>query len=243
MTAYGPDDFRRDLGGDVSRETIERLETHHRLLAEWSERMNLIGPRELELFWSRHALDSAQLLRLAPGARRWVDLGSGAGFPGLVLAAFLAGQEGACVHLVEATGKKARFLQAVVDAAALPANVFNCRIEAFRAGEGPYDVVTARALAPSAKSRRSSGIRRPWRSAWWTKSGCRPSMETTTSGPRARGTPVSGAAARTAAPPAKRARRRRGRGEPSFNHLKGRREARQARVGVMTAARRGETRT
>ena len=148
VTAYGPAEFQRDLGGDVSRETIGRLETHRRLLTEWSERMNLIGPRELDLFWSRHALDSAQLIRLAPGARRWVDLGSGAGFPGLVLAAFLAGQEGACVHLVEATGKKARFLQAVVDAAALPANVFNCRIEAFRGGEGPYDVVTARALAP-----------------------------------------------------------------------------------------------
>lgn len=148
MTAYRSAEFQRDLGGDVSRETIERLETHRRLLAEWSERMNLVGPREVDLFWSRHALDSAQLIRLAPEAKRWVDLGSGAGFPGLVLAAFLAGQEGARVHLVEATGKKARFLQAVIDAAALPAKVFNCRIEAFRAGEGPYDVVTARALAP-----------------------------------------------------------------------------------------------
>jgi 16S rRNA (guanine527-N7)-methyltransferase len=146
--SYGPAEVQRDLGLDVSRETIERLETHRRLLAEWSERMNLVGPRELDLFWSRHALDSAQLLRLAPEAKRWVDLGAGAGFPGLVVAAFLAGQEGASVHLVESTGKKAQFLQAVVDAADLPAKVFNCRIEAFGAGEGPYDVVTARALAP-----------------------------------------------------------------------------------------------
>jgi 16S rRNA (guanine527-N7)-methyltransferase len=148
MTAYGPTDFQRDLGPDVSRETIERLEIHRRLLAEWSERINLIGPKELDLFWSRHALDSAQLLRLAPDAKRWVDLGSGAGFPGLVVAAFLAGRAGASVHLVESTGKKARFLEAVVDEARLPAKVFNCRIEAFGAGEGPYDVVTARALAP-----------------------------------------------------------------------------------------------
>jgi 16S rRNA (guanine527-N7)-methyltransferase len=147
-TAYGPEDFERDLGGHVSRETIGRLETHRRLLAEWSERMNLVGPKELDLFWRRHALDSAQLLQHAPEARRWVDLGAGAGFPGLVVAAFLAGQDGAAVHLVESTGKKASFLRAVVEAAALPAQVFHQRIEDFGAGQGPYDVVTARALAP-----------------------------------------------------------------------------------------------
>jgi 16S rRNA (guanine527-N7)-methyltransferase len=127
---------------------MERLVTHRRMLAEWSERMNLIGPKELDLYWSRHALDSAQLLKLAPGAKKWADLGSGAGFPGLVLACFLADEPGAAVHMVEATGKKATFLRAVVDALNLPAAVFNCRIEEFRAGQGPYDVVTARALAP-----------------------------------------------------------------------------------------------
>lgn len=148
MTAYGPDDFQRDLGVHVSRETIERLETHRRLLAEWSERMNLVGPKELDQFWSRHALDSAQLILLAPEAERWVDLGSGAGFPGLVVAAFLADQPGAVVHLVESTGKKAAFLRAVAKEAALPVKVFNQRIEDFGAGEGRYDVVTARALAP-----------------------------------------------------------------------------------------------
>jgi 16S rRNA (guanine527-N7)-methyltransferase len=133
---------------NVSQETLDRLETHRLLLAEWSERMNLVGPKELELFWPRHALDSAQVVRLAPGARRWVDLGSGAGFPGLVVAAMLADVPGASVHLVESTGKKAAFLRAVAEAAALPVQVFNQRIEDFGAGEGPYDVVTARALAP-----------------------------------------------------------------------------------------------
>jgi 16S rRNA (guanine527-N7)-methyltransferase len=146
--SYGPDEFQRDLGLAVPRETLERLETHRRLLGEWSERMNLVGPRELELFWSRHALDSAQLLRFAPEAMRWVDLGAGAGFPGLVVAAFLAGRPDASVHLVESTGKKAAFLRAVADEAGLPVRVFNQRIEDFGAGEGPYDVVTARALAP-----------------------------------------------------------------------------------------------
>ena len=75
-------------------------------------------------------------------------LGAGAGSPGLVLASFLAEAPGADIHLVEATGKKAKFLEQVVAELALPAKVFNARIEAFKAGEGPYDVVTARALAP-----------------------------------------------------------------------------------------------
>jgi 16S rRNA (guanine527-N7)-methyltransferase len=148
MTAHGPEEFRRALGSTVPRETIERLETHRRLLAEWSERMNLVGPKELDLFWSRHALDSAQLVGLAPQAKRWVDLGSGAGFPGLVVAAFLAEEPDTAVHLVESTGKKALFLTEVAKAAGLPVKVFNQRIEDFRAGEGPYQVVTARALAP-----------------------------------------------------------------------------------------------
>ena len=144
--SYGAEEFQGQLG--VSQETLERLVTFRRLLAEASERMNLIGPKELELFWSRHVLDSAQLLKFAPEAKRWADLGAGAGFPGLVLAAFLADTPGAAVHLVEATGKKAKFLEKVVAELALSAKVFNARIEDFRAGEGPYDVVTARALAP-----------------------------------------------------------------------------------------------
>ncbi len=145
---YGPEEFQRDLGFTVPRETMARLEAHHRLLGEWSERMNLVGPKEIELFWSRHALDSAQLIKFASQAKRWVDLGSGAGFPGLVIAAFLADQPDTAVHLVESTGKKAAFLRAVAEEAGLPVTVFNERIEDFGAGAGPYDVVTARALAP-----------------------------------------------------------------------------------------------
>ncbi len=145
---YGPENLIRDLG--VSHEAVERLETHRRLLADWSERMNLMGPKELEpeRYWRRHVLDCAQLVRIAPEARRWVDLGAGAGFPGLIIACLLADAPGAAVHLVEATGKKARFLEEVVQLACLPARVFNVRIEDFGAGDGRYDVVTARALAP-----------------------------------------------------------------------------------------------
>jgi len=145
---YGPEDLARDLGQPISRETCERLEIFRRLLGAWNAHTNLVGPKELELFWSRHVLDSAQLLLLAPGAKRWADLGSGAGFPGLVIACCLAEIQGVAVHLVESTGKKARFLNEVIVAAALPAQVFNVRIEDFGVGEGGYDVVTARALAP-----------------------------------------------------------------------------------------------
>jgi len=151
VTTYGPDQFARDveaLGAPVSATTLACIEIHRRLLAEWSQRMNLVGPKELDHFWGRHALDSAQLVPLAPDARRWVDLGSGAGFPGLIVAAFLAEREGAEIHLVESTSKKASFLAAVIAEAKLPARVFNTRIEAFGGAQDRYDVVSARALAP-----------------------------------------------------------------------------------------------
>lgn len=146
--SYGPADLVHELG--VSREAAERLELHRRLVLDWSERMNLMGPKELEpeRYWRRHVLDCAQLVRIAPRARRWVDLGSGAGFPGIILGCLMADHPDASVHLVEATGKKARFLEEAVKAIGLPIRVFNVRIEDFQAGEGPYDVVAARALAP-----------------------------------------------------------------------------------------------
>src|SRR5581483_886947 len=92
--------------------------------------------------------DSLQLLRLAPDARVWCDLGSGAGFPGLVIACALAGEPGAGVHLVESIRKKADFLTDCAKALALPVLVHNQRIEDFtRANKVAFDVVTARALA------------------------------------------------------------------------------------------------
>jgi 16S rRNA (guanine527-N7)-methyltransferase len=146
--SYGPADLVRELG--VSREAAERLETHRRLVLDWSGRMNLMGPKELEpeRYWRRHVLDCAQLVQIAPTARRWVDLGSGAGFPGIILGCLMAHHGDASVHLVEATGKKARFLEEAGRTIGLPIKVFNVRIEEFQAGDGPYDVVTARALAP-----------------------------------------------------------------------------------------------
>jgi len=121
------------------------LEAFRLLLAEWNERMNLVGPSALAEFWPRHAYDSAQLLAHAPTALRWADLGAGAGFPGLVLAILLKGRSGATVYLVETTQKRCRFLQAVVDALNLPAVVCNGRAESQVL---KVDIVTARALAP-----------------------------------------------------------------------------------------------
>ncbi|NWG52237.1 MAG: 16S rRNA (guanine(527)-N(7))-methyltransferase RsmG [Hydrogenophilaceae bacterium] len=140
------DRLRIDLG--VSRETLERLETHRRLLAAWSPRVNLIGPEELQHYWSRHALDCAQLVRLAPGARLWLDLGAGAGFPGLVIAAVLAEEGGSYrVDLVERNAKKAAFLREAARAMGVQARVIHATLEAHDPQE-KYDVVTARALAP-----------------------------------------------------------------------------------------------
>ncbi len=84
----GPDDFAAAF--DVSRETIGRLATYEGLLRQWQKAVNLVAPSTLDAVWHRHFADSAQLLALAPTARTWVDLGSGAGFPGMVVAILLA---------------------------------------------------------------------------------------------------------------------------------------------------------
>jgi 16S rRNA (guanine527-N7)-methyltransferase len=99
--------------------------------------------------WTRHIADSLQLLDMAPDARVWVDLGAGAGFPGLAIACALAGRPGARVHLIESNRKKAAFLREAQRLTAVPASVHAMRIEEFAASfDGPADVVTARAVAP-----------------------------------------------------------------------------------------------
>lgn len=140
---------RRDVLNDfdVSRETIERLDRIVETLDEWRRRMNLIGPKEWPLVWSRHVADSLQLLEHVPPAGDLIDFGSGAGFPGLVLAAALAPD--LQVELVESVGKKCAFLRAAAEAADLPVTVRQARVEAL--APRPVDVVTARALAPLPK--------------------------------------------------------------------------------------------
>ena len=135
--------FQAAVGANAQQ--MADLEAFRALLADWSQRMNLVGPSALAEFWGRHAYDCAQLRDLAPEAMRWADLGAGAGFPGVVLAVLLKGRPGAQVHLVESVGKRCRFLETAAAELDLPALVHNARAESlsFKA-----DIVTARACAP-----------------------------------------------------------------------------------------------
>jgi 16S rRNA (guanine527-N7)-methyltransferase len=129
---------------DVSRESEQNLRLFVDLLREWQGRMNLVSKASMAEVWTRHVADSLQLLRLMPQSPQVIaDLGSGAGFPGLVLA--LAGPHS--VHLYESIGKKAGFLRAAVQATGATAEVHQTRIEDI-ANPPKVNFVTARALAP-----------------------------------------------------------------------------------------------
>lgn len=134
----------------VSRETEDRLVAIVALLEKWQRTINLVAPATLPTIWTRHVADSLQLVPLAgEGVRRWVDLGSGGGFPGLVVAAVLAERDGVDVTLVESDTRKAAFLREAARIAELPATVLPARIEqiAPQIAAG-VEVVSARALAP-----------------------------------------------------------------------------------------------
>jgi len=140
------------IAGHVSRETWQRLDQYVALLLQWQQSINLISASTIPQVWTRHVADSLQLLPFAPEARTWLDLGSGAGFPGLVIACALAERDGAVVHLVESDQRKAAFLREAARVTGVPAQVHVQRIEAFAASwPGVPDVVTARALAPLPK--------------------------------------------------------------------------------------------
>lgn len=132
----------------VSRETGERLERFVGLLKKWQAADNLVAAGTLHLVWHRHVADSAQLFARFPEARRWLDLGSGAGFPGLVTAILLAGMPGAHVDLIESNARKCAFLRQVIRDTEAPATVHQDRIETLLAGwSAPVDRVSARGLA------------------------------------------------------------------------------------------------
>lgn len=140
-----PDDL---LGADVSRETLERLKTYEALLIKWNSAINLVSSQTLTQIWSRHFRDSAQLFNLASAdAQQWADLGSGGGFPGMVVA--ILAQEHCPdmrVSLVESDQRKAAFLATVARNLDLHVHIHTARIEQL----GPLlaDIVSARALAP-----------------------------------------------------------------------------------------------
>jgi 16S rRNA (guanine527-N7)-methyltransferase len=145
----------------VSRETLGRLDRFIELLLAWQSRINLISPSTIPSLWTRHVADSLQLLQLVEppasssdpqageGRQVWLDLGSGGGFPGLVIACALAQLPGTRVHLVESNLKKVAFLREVIRETKVPAIVHAARIETIASTlGGPVDYVTARALAP-----------------------------------------------------------------------------------------------
>lgn len=137
---------------NVSRETLDRLEAFVALVEKWQRAQNLISAKTLPEIWRRHVADCAQLVTLFPTARIWLDLGSGAGFPGLVVALLIGDRPGAHVHLVESDGRKCAFLRSAIRATSAPATVHEGRVEAILnvpgSVPGAVDIVTARALAP-----------------------------------------------------------------------------------------------
>jgi len=142
-------EFAREF--NVSRETCARLEVYIALLRRWNARINLVAQATLGSVWTRHIADSAQLFPLSPtSARRWIDLGSGAGLPGLAVAALAAEKApGLRFTLVESNARKAAFLATAAQEMDLDVKIERCRIETL--APQVYDVVSARALAPLAQ--------------------------------------------------------------------------------------------
>ena len=138
-------DLEQAAGRPVSRETFEKLEAYVALIREANARQNLISASTLECIWERHILDSAQLVRFEPhGGASWIDLGSGAGLPGIVAACLVEG----AVDLVEPRRLRAEFLHKVAESLALRVNIHAMKAERV---SGAFDMITARALAPLPK--------------------------------------------------------------------------------------------
>lgn len=131
----------------VSRETGERLEAFVALVRKWQPAENLISPNTLPEIWRRHVADSAELVRLFPDTGRWLDIGTGAGFPGMVVA--IAGGAGCHVALVESNRRKCAFLRQAIRTTSAPAEVHEGRAEVLISGwTGTVDRISARAVAP-----------------------------------------------------------------------------------------------
>ena len=132
----------------VSHETESRLDRFVELFLRWQRAVQLVAPSTLTKLWTRHIADSLQLIEHAPDARVWADLGSGGGFPGLMIAIAMADRPDALVHLIESDTRKAAFLREAGRLTRAPVKVHNERIESAAKQIGSVDIVTARALAP-----------------------------------------------------------------------------------------------
>ncbi len=139
---------------DVPAAVMERLDIYADLLRHWQRAKNLVSNTTLDQYWSRHVFDSYQLLELGVPSAHWLDLGSGAGLPGLVVAlgrnVSTENSMGGSVTLIEANGRKCAFLRAVSRETNVPVTILNNRIESVSIPDLPHvpDIITARALAP-----------------------------------------------------------------------------------------------
>ncbi|MBW8638352.1 16S rRNA (guanine(527)-N(7))-methyltransferase RsmG [Hoeflea sp. WL0058] len=131
----------------VSRETMDRLTEFVALFQKWSTAINLAAPSTLPDIWRRHVADSVQLYALNPGPLKWLDLGSGGGFPGIITAILLREAGGGLIDLVESNHKKAAFLRQALSLTGSPGKVHAVRIEALTGNFSEYDAISARALA------------------------------------------------------------------------------------------------
>ena len=134
-------------GKAVSRETQERLERFVLLVRKWQKSINLVAPSTLDDIWQRHVEDSAQIFALSPEPCQWLDLGSGAGFPGVVTAILLAEQDAGWVHLVESNQKKAAFLRVALAETGARGSIHLDRAENLPKAIPLCDRISARALA------------------------------------------------------------------------------------------------
>jgi 16S rRNA (guanine527-N7)-methyltransferase len=141
-------ELKRPPEMSVSRETLDRLEIYADLLKHWQGKINLVAPSTIADLWERHFVDSAQIWTYAPpGVQKWVDLGSGAGFPGLVVATLAReSNPDMAFTLIESDARKGVFLRTVVRELGLNATVLTSRIEVTKSQAA--DIVSARALAP-----------------------------------------------------------------------------------------------
>ncbi|CAN7549599.1 16S rRNA (guanine(527)-N(7))-methyltransferase RsmG [Neorhizobium sp. LjRoot104] len=134
-------------GKSVSRETQEKLEHFSALFQKWAKAINLVAPSTLDELWQRHIADSAQIFQLSPLPCKWLDLGSGGGFPGVITAIFLAEAQDGWVHLVESNQKKAAFLRVALSETGARGSVHPLRIESASTALPECDRISARALA------------------------------------------------------------------------------------------------
>ena len=134
-------------GKSVSRETQEKLEHFSALFQKWAKAINLVAPSTLDELWRRHIADSAQIFQLSPQPYKWLDLGSGGGFPGVITAIFLAEVQEGWVHLVESNQKKAAFLRVALSETGARGSVHPLRIESASKALPYCERISARALA------------------------------------------------------------------------------------------------